>query len=91
MSHIISEYAHPVTQKVWMYKKPIHSFYTDPIYNGGDAEIFEDGTVIIFDEDGIRVSKRKFRDQDTTIIYLKNHGWKVKDFSKTDIPSFMKL
>ncbi len=74
----ISIHAHPVTQKVWMYKKPVRTFYTEPLHNGGQAEIFEDGTVIIFDESGYRVSSRKFKNQDIVIDYLKTYGWKIK-------------
>ena len=74
----LSIHAHPVTRKVWMYKKPVRTFYTDPIYDGGETEIFEDGTIVVFDEDGMRVYSRKFNSQDSAINYLKTFGWKLR-------------
>jgi len=74
----LSIHSHPVTGKVWMHKKPMKSFYTESLHNGGEVEIFEDGTVIVFDEDGYRVSSIKFKNQDSAIDYLKTYGWKLR-------------
>ena len=73
----LSTHAHPITSKVWMTKKRIRKFFISPLRNGGEVEIFEDGTVIIFDESGNRVSSEKFKNQDSAIDFLKTYGWKL--------------
>ena len=72
----LSIHAHPVTEKVWMYKKPVKTFYTEPLHDGGELEIFEDGNVIVFDESGYRVLSRKFKNQQTAVDYLRTRGWR---------------
>jgi len=62
----LSIHAHPVTRKVWM--KHIYK-------SVGTAEIFEDGYVIYFNEDGLSNGAERFMSQTEAVRKLSSKGY----------------
>ncbi len=76
----LSIHAHPITRKVWMTitYEPLGYHAMSGTSVRGSVEIFEDGFVIFFDQDGTRTYSKKYNSQDSAIDTLQTRGYKLR-------------